>query len=81
MIYVVADKAYQVDPETLVSTQLAGYPFEDRGGPANLAFPPGMPMGFAVGPGSQELALIDLGILFQNGFETGDTVAWDVVSP
>ena len=81
MIYVVADKAYQVDPETLVSTQLIGYPFEDRGGPANLAFPPGMPMGFAVGPGSQELALIDLGIIFQNGFETGDTTAWDVVSP
>ncbi len=79
MVYVVADNSYQVDPDTLIVTEITGYPFLDLGGPANIVFPPGFAQGFAVGPGSQVLGILDLGVIFQDGFETGDTQAWSNV--
>lgn len=75
-VYVLADKAYRVSPDLTSTTVMAGYPFEGLGGPVNIVFPPGMPTGFAVGPGSQVLGILDLSSVFADGFETGGTGAW-----
>lgn len=80
IVYVIADKAYEVSPD-LVSSQMTGYPFQGLGGPADLVFPPGMAKGFAVGPGSQVLGILEVDGIFFSGFERGDTSAWSAVLP
>jgi len=79
-VFVLADKAYRVTPD-LVSAQMTGYPFQGLGGPADLVFPPGMARGFAVGPGSQVLGILEVDGIFFSGFEGGDTSAWSATMP
>ena len=79
-VFVLADKAYRVTPD-LVSAQMTGYPFQGLGGPADLVFPPGMARGFAVGPGSQVLGILEVDGIFFSGFEGGNTSAWSATMP
>jgi len=80
-VYVLADKAYQVTPDLASATVMTGYPFNGLGGPVNLVFPRNMAVGFAVGPGSQVLGILDMMSVFADGFESADTGAWSNTSP
>lgn len=67
-VYVLADKAWQVDTDLTV-TQMTGYPFNGLGGAVSLEIPPDMSVGFAAGPGSQVLGILRQDLLFANDFE------------